>query len=245
MLTKIPNLKFGCGLNNDLTDGDVPDNYIAGIFGLGGNNVSFLNQLGRLANGIFSYCLPLNNKNSYLTFGEAQIKPGIAKSTKLYTRRDVYFVELTGISIDGTRLKINPSVFGFESSNGLVVDSGTPYSRLVSPAFGILIQGLEKHFSKSTNFKRVKDEGFELCYESLNADFNLPSLTLHFRGSNADFVIKGEAVFIKVTGSIFCLAMMRHPTLSIFGSYQQTNHLISYDTKKGLLIFYPEDCSRG
>ncbi|EYU46726.1 hypothetical protein MIMGU_mgv1a026545mg [Erythranthe guttata] len=258
-LAKIENLKFGCGLVNNMHFGEQKNNKIAGIMGLGWEEISFVKQLGPQIKGVFSYCLPVvsdKTPSTYLRFGEdvSHIEK-YSKSTPLYRKNkdNSYYVDLQGISVNKTRLDISPQVFALRNDvrSGCMIDSGMPYSRIVSPAFDLLKMKLEKYFSGFKGLKKIKgDLGLELCYERSKAEKynNLPEVTLHFRG--ADFVMKAEAVFEVVGRSIirlreyFCLGMVRDSRKSIIGSHQQTNHRIVYDTKNKRLVFYPVDCSK-
>ncbi|GER24776.1 eukaryotic aspartyl protease family protein [Striga asiatica] len=264
-LAKIENIKFGCGLENNILYGKLKDNKIVGIMGLGWDDNSFVKQLGPKSKGKFSYCLPRINlgkaPNTYLRFGdEALVQIKLTKSTQLLRikNKDLYYVEMLGISINRAKLNISPQVFAVKNSNsrtGCIFDSGTIYSRIVSPAFEILKQGLEKHFLQSKGLKRIKrDLGLELCYERTKPEGfrNLPEITFHLKGSQADFVLKPEAafeIFIRSsmffeTREFFCLAMLRDRERSTIGAHQQTNQAITYDMEKKKLLFYPEDCSK-
>ncbi|GFP81615.1 aspartic proteinase nepenthesin-1 [Phtheirospermum japonicum] len=264
-LAKIPNIKFGCGLHNDMPYKSlIIGNKIAGIMGLGWNDLSFVKQLGSKINGKFSYCLPLlsgKTSNSYLKFGDdCKCLLKSTKKTPLYRINGTspYFVDLQGISINKTRLKINPNVFAFNNSSGpgCIIDTGTPISRIKTPAFEILKQELEKHISRLKGLKRLSGclGGLELCYERIKPEKgvdSLPEVTFHLRGSKADFVMKTDAVFKffdrdRAVGSRerLCLAMVSDDMMSIIGSRQQVNQMMTYDIKKSLLIFYQRDCAK-
>ncbi|KAL7112641.1 hypothetical protein ACP275_04G015000 [Erythranthe tilingii] len=261
---KIENLRFGCGLLNVIQYDNCRNNKVAGILGLGTEDLSFAKQLSPRIKGRFSYCLPLlstKTPHTYLRFGDDITYPKNFLSTPLHTRNEssTYFLELQGISINRNRLKINPKVFDFKNNNGTlggcIIDSGTPYSRIIAPAFDVLIFELEKYFMKFKDLKKMSGNlGLELCYQRMNnpEGFNkLPSVTFHFRGSQSGFVMKAEAVFEVVERfrplrfrEYFCLAMVRSDTMSIVGSHQQTNQRIIHDVKNKRFVFYPEDCSK-
>ncbi|GFQ03319.1 aspartic proteinase nepenthesin-1 [Phtheirospermum japonicum] len=263
-LAKLENIQFGCGLHNKMQFWDYRNNKIAGIMGLGWEDISFVKQLGYKSKGKFSYCLPVlvsgkKTPNTYLRFGDDIVHNKNTKSTPLYKSKNegFYHVELQGISINGTRLKISPQVFAIKNNNsrsGCIFDTGTHYSRIITPAFQILKLELEKYFSRSKGLKKIQAGlGLELCYERSKAEGfkNLPDITLHFQGSQADFVLKAEAAFevvnqfrlIKIRECV-CLAMMRDDEMSTIGASQQTNHRIMYDTKNKKLVFHQEDCSK-
>ncbi|KAK6141316.1 hypothetical protein DH2020_024952 [Rehmannia glutinosa] len=261
-LAKMENIEFGCGLHNVMKYGDYKSNKIAGIMGLGWDDISLVKQLGPQTKGKFSYCLPVvssgKTPSTYLRFGDDIVHNKNSKSTPLYRRKKKshYYVELQGISLDKTRLNIGPDVFAFKSNNrsGCMIDTGNPYSRIIAPAFDILKLELEKYFSRLKGLKKIKgDLGLELCYERSKAEGfkNLPDITFHLQGSQADFVLKAESAFEVVSRfrligfrEYFCLAMIRDKEMSIIGAHQQTNHRIIHDTKNKQLVFYPEDCSK-
>ncbi|KAK6164763.1 hypothetical protein DH2020_001627 [Rehmannia glutinosa] len=261
-LEKLENIQFGCGLDNEMQYGDYKNNKIAGMIGLGWDDIPFVKQLGLKSKGKFSYCLPVvssgKTPSTFLRFGDDIAHKKNSKSTPLYRRekKSPYYVQLLGISINKTRLNISPKVFAFKNNerSGCMIDSGTHYSRIVTHAFDVLKLELEKYFSRFKGLKKIKGNlGLEICYQRSKPDGfnNLPDITFHLQGSDADFVMKAEAAFEVVGRFIpirlreyFCLAIIRDNVESIIGAYQQTNHMIIHDTKNKKLVFYPEDCSK-
>ncbi|GER26496.1 eukaryotic aspartyl protease family protein [Striga asiatica] len=244
-LAKLENVQFGCGIYNEMQYGKYKDNKIVGIMGLGWGDSSLINQFGTQFKGKFSYCLPviiLSEKtptSTYLTFGDYNYTANnrIAKSTPLYRRqKQFYSVEMQGISIGRTRLKIDPRVFAFKIgtiTSGCITDVGTTYSRIIRPAFEILKKELEKYFSRFKDSKKIKrDIGLDLCYERSKAKGfkDLPEITFHLQGK-ADFVLKPKAAFVVVSEAreFFCLAMVSDYEMSVIGAHQQTNHRIIHD----------------
>ncbi|CAA0832054.1 Eukaryotic aspartyl protease family protein [Striga hermonthica] len=196
----------------------------------------------------------LQANNTYLTFGDYTYTTHrkIAKSTPLYRRqKQFYSVEMQGISIDRTRLKIDPRVLAFKIgsiTSDCITDVGTTYSRIIRPAFEILKKELEKYFSRFKDLKKIKrDIGLDLCYERSKAKGfkDLPDITFHLQGK-ADFVLKPKAAFVVVSEAreFFCLEMASDYEMSIIGAHQHTNHRIIHDVMNKKLVFYPEDCSK-
>lgn len=249
---------FGCGLVNNMSYGESNSNRIAGIVGLGWGDYSFVAQI-KESKGRFSYCLPVvtkaRPKTTYLRLGDDVVQRQRASSTALKRvgSSGSYHVGLQGISINNKRLNISISVFEGRKG-GCIIDSGTPYSRIISPAYLKLRQGLEEHFSRDKNLKMTGGiEGLGLCYDQATPQGfkNLPDITFHFEGSKSDMIIRPEGGFevgkrfkLFKFREYFCLAMMPSTIKSVIGSHQQTNQRIVYDTQEGRLMFYPEDCSR-
>ncbi|KAE8009591.1 hypothetical protein FH972_006019 [Carpinus fangiana] len=68
----IPNIVFGCSFDSSEMQYGEDHNQVNGIFGLGWGIRSFVNQIGSLRHGTFSYCLKLNDDHAldtYLRFG--------------------------------------------------------------------------------------------------------------------------------------------------------------------------------
>ncbi|KZV43071.1 hypothetical protein F511_04463 [Dorcoceras hygrometricum] len=191
--TIIKNVKFGCGLDNKVLYGKYRNNKISGVMGLGWKSYSFLRQIMPQSHGKFSHCFPPLSKNmskTYLRFGSSVIKPPQnAKTTLLYNLRfsQSYYIDVQGISVGKTRLKISQRVFQ-EMHRGQVVpstiDAGIMYSKVVYPAFNVLQTHLENYFSGFSNLRKIEDGlGFELCYERTKPEGynNLPDVTFHMR----------------------------------------------------------------
>lgn len=257
-IRRVAGFVFGCGLVNNMSFG-FKNNRIAGIVGLGWGDYSFLAQI-KESKGRFSYCLPVvtnaRPKTTYLRLGD-DVGQGRQRASSTTLKRvgsnGSYHVGLQGISINKKRLNISSSVFEGRTG-GCIIDSGTPYSRIISPAYLKLRQGLEEHFSRDKNLKMTGGiAGLGLCYDRATPQGfkNLPEITFHFEGPKGDMIIRPEGGFevgkrfkLFKFREYFCLAMMPSTIKSIIGSHQQTNQRIVYDTQQGRLMFYPEDCSR-
>ncbi|KAH6766359.1 hypothetical protein C2S52_017342 [Perilla frutescens var. hirtella] len=247
-------LMFGCGVDNRNNYGNS-SNQIAGIMGLGWGSYSIINQANSVTQGKFSYCLPVVNKYTkkwpitYLKFGTDVIRrPNMNATPLLQIKNQIpYHLILQGISINSKKLNISANEF---SSGSCIIDSGTPFSRLIRPAYLVLEKALRKHFWGRLDLKPYKGpKGFELCYERRKAQGfkNLPRMTLHLQ--KADLSLQPEALFIVMDkiaakGEYFCLAIIPSDVKTVIGSYQQTNQRLIYETKQKQLLFVVEDCSR-
>ncbi|KAL2238942.1 UNVERIFIED_CONTAM: Aspartyl protease 25 [Sesamum indicum] len=247
----LKNLVYGCGIDNRKNYGNN-SNQIAGIMGLGWGSYSIFSQANSLTESRFSYCLPAISKytqkwpNTYLRFGNDAVKQSSSSTTPLLRINDqkVYHVVLQGISVNSKTLNVSDRDFRLrgDGSGGCIIDSGTPFSRLIKPAYVVLEKTLKRYFWGQRNL--------ELCYERKNAQGfkNLPSMTFHLK--NADLVVLPEALFLvmdkisSVKGEYICLAILPSDFISVIGSYQQTNQRLIYNTKQQQLLFSPENCSK-
>ena len=134
-----------------------------------------------------------------------------------HEQRKSYLLELQGISVNRVRLNINASVFSLrrDGTGGCIIDTGTPFSWIVSPACAVLRKSLENYFSRLRNLKKYRGQRkLDLCYERKKAEgFNkLPTITFHLR--NGDLVNGAKGSFLVMDkidsskGEYFCSAMV-------------------------------------
>ncbi|XP_049376760.1 aspartic proteinase CDR1-like [Solanum stenotomum] len=247
----IPNIVFGCGHDN----GGSFTNVTSGIIGLGGGNVSIVNQMHHEIKGKFSYCLiPLellldsSNATSHINFGDNAIVsgPGII-STPIYKKESptFYYLNLKGISIGNKTLEFKSSSIsqpGYDLGN-IVIDSGTT-STYVPDGFYL---NLESLLMRSINATR-KDDPFkrlDLCYASNeNGTIDVPKIVAHF--TNADLELLTSNIFTQVVEGIVCLTIVPGGSnqISILGNLAQANFLIGYDLMANKVSFKPTDCTK-
>ncbi|KAK9691703.1 hypothetical protein RND81_09G213300 [Saponaria officinalis] len=262
----VPSVAFGCALENEnfnFGSNDGPHNIIAGIHGLAPGPRSFLTQLGYQIRNRFSYCLVsfhyyINAAHSFMHFGDyAQISGDddrIVQTISMYNERH-YHLYLNGISVDGVRLSIDPSIFELDPEHfrrGFFIDSGTPITTLARSAYKPLEDAVAEFFRDNYGMHPidVSNDEKDLCYlNDLDHIPNLPSVILHFElhghNEDVDWVLGKDNVFRTFsTEGGFCLAIIDtdDPGPNVFGSYQQADFHILYDVENGLLSFVPERC---
>ncbi|KAL9236672.1 hypothetical protein vseg_011310 [Gypsophila vaccaria] len=261
-LFPVPDVAFGCGLHNenfDFGSNTGPHNVIAGIHGLAPGPRSFLTQLSNIIKGRFSYCLVSSNliniAYSQMYFGDSAEISGddqrIVQTISMYNNGP-YHLYLNEISVDGTKLPIDPSIFEFDPENfdrGFFIDSGTPYTILAKSAYDPLKDAVAQYFSDNYGMHPIETEE-HLCYTNNLSDIpNYPSVILHFElnghHEEIDWTLDRDKVFRTYSshGGI-CLAIIDvdDPGPSLFGAYQQANFHILYDVDNGLLSFVPANC---
>lgn len=221
--------------------------------GQGGD--SFATQLAHLTGNRFSYCMVNvhNLHSSYLKFGSdvviarnAQSTPFVKKPAIRFTN-DHYYLELLDIGINGQRMHIPGEYFHLHADGrgGCLIDSGTPYSFLITPAYRILKHALTVYFQTLGVMPATGAEaGFDVCFRPSSGFDLYPTLELHFRG--ATLRLEKSSVFLTLAESgIFCLTMMGNDERTIIGAAQQENHQFVYDVGRGRLYFAPADCAAG
>ncbi|CAL9023863.1 unnamed protein product [Prunus brigantina] len=256
----VPGVVFGCAYNTrNMNFGRQEDFKVSGLLGLGYAPSSFPVQQNYLTGGVFSHCLTRRRDvQTFLRFGrDIPTPPGGLRVTRLVLFKEVplYHVNLLGISVHGQKLLIDPLVFAIRNqgtAGGCIMDNGSSFTFLITPAFKALVQFLEMYFMRYPRlFKSPgpRSPSFELCYKwstPAPVEVQLPTLTFHFE--NADLEVKPSEAFITAKvdaqgNEAMCLAFLRDDERTLFGSFQQSNYRFIYDLNRRQLKFAPEDCA--
>lgn len=258
----MPNIVFGC---THETDTDYPLGGPVGIFGMNLEPESFISQESNdpITDKRFSYCLvePGSTTPMTLRFGDDITWPPVTKIQETPILRysngfKLYYVNLTGISIDKTGMYFPPGTFDRDpfGYRGFMIDSGAHYSYLPKTAYPIVREGLVNHFEGLhivPTEGRGFNEKFDLCFDlPENADPAnlLPSMTFNFAG--ADMALFYEQVFyVNLQEKQFCLAMFEEETglaPGVLGAFQQVNTQFEFDLRQGgVLRLGTVDCTHG
>ncbi|KAI4350890.1 hypothetical protein L6164_005296 [Bauhinia variegata] len=235
----ISRVPMGCGHDNEgLFVG------AAGLLGLGGGSLSLTSQIKASS---FSYCLVDRDsgKSSTLEFNTA--RPGdsvtapLLKNPKLNT---FYYVKLTGMSVGGQMVPLQPSTFALDSSGrgGIIVDSGTAITRLQTQSYNSLrdaFKRLTQNLRSTTGFAL-----FDTCYDfSSLKSVTVPTVSFHFSdGKSLRLPAKNYLIPVDSTGT-FCFAFApSSSSLSIIGNVQQQGTRVSFDLANSLVGFSPTKC---
>ncbi|KAK9664838.1 hypothetical protein RND81_14G072400 [Saponaria officinalis] len=261
----IHDIIFGCGYDmQDFSEGENPNNKFSGFIGMGYGYYGFMSQTQLMLYGRFSYCLQSvfaqgNSSPMYLRFGNDVLPIEGTQTTRMYQYGDNpgYYLSLLDISVDGQRLHIPPAYFAIKNdgSGGCIIDSGTATSWIVTGAYEVVKQAIQRFIgrnNRSLKEKRTAHEGFEFCYKGYNdpSRLHLPTVTFHFE-NNADFVIDVTEAFIFFNtraGKVFCMGFKKstyrlNNGVTYLGVTQQINKRIIYDTMNSVLHFATTDCS--
>ncbi|OVA04266.1 Peptidase A1 [Macleaya cordata] len=237
-----PKFLFGCGQKNRGLFGRT-----AGLVGLGRDRLSLISQTAKKYGKIFSYCLPATlNSTGYLKFGnekrDMKSKSSIKFTPLLTDSRgpSFYFLDLISISVGGTKLSIQPSVF---ASSGTIIDSGTVISRLPSSAYSVLRSNFRNSMSQYplTQPTRLLDT----CYNLSSYDaVSVPKIALYFRGG-AKLDVTFSGILLGRPEQI-CLAFAGNQDdkdVAIIGNRQQQTFKVLYNVARNKLGFIPGGCS--
>ncbi|KAI5063992.1 hypothetical protein GOP47_0020662 [Adiantum capillus-veneris] len=205
---QVKEFAFGCGYANHGASFTGAD----GILGMGQGPLSLASQLPSHS---FSYCLTslTTSRPSYLLLGDhatdfLQTEKGSqVQVTSILTNKFMptfYYLNLTGMSMDGVHLDISAKTFSLKSngSGGMIVDSGTTITYLQEHGYQVVLRAIQSKLSGQSQ-KVQSMFGLDLCFRSLNESM-LPNLTFHFDGATME--VPSTSLFIQAT-SIYCLAL--------------------------------------
>ncbi|XP_044462096.1 aspartyl protease AED3-like [Mangifera indica] len=240
----IPNYTFGCIAK--ATGSSVPPQ---GLLGLGRGPLSLLSQSQNLYQSTFSYCLPsfksLNFSGS-LRLGPIG-QPKRIKSTPLLKnprRSSLYYVNLMAIRVGRRVVDIPASAFAFDptTGSGTIIDSGTVFTRLVTPAYTAVRDAFRRRVG--LNLTVTSLGGFDTCY---SVPISAPTITLMFPGMNVTLP-QDNLLIHSTAGSMTCLAMAASPdnvnsVVNVIASMQQQNHRYLFDVPNSRLGVAREPCS--
>ncbi|CAI0549017.1 unnamed protein product [Linum tenue] len=235
---------FGC--IQKATGSSVPPQ---GLLGLGRGPLSFLSQTQSLYKSTFSYCLPsfksLNFSGSLRLGPVAQ--PQRIKYTPLLKnprRSSLYYVNLVGIKVGRKVVDIPAGALAFNptTGSGTIIDSGTVFTRLVTPAYTAVRDEFRRRVGRNVTVTSLG--GFDTCY---SAPIVPPTITLQFAGLNVS--LPAENIMIHSTaGSTSCLAMAAAPgnvnsVVNVIANMQQQNHRILFDVPNSRIGVAREQCT--
>ncbi|XP_057981158.1 aspartic proteinase CDR1-like [Malania oleifera] len=239
--TKLRKITVGCGHKNQLM---YDDDNAEGMMGLGRGPISLVSQIHDQIDGKFAYCLGLNNSgtgngnnSSKIIFGRHADVPGAgAVSTSMVSGKfkSSYYAKLEKISVGNETVK---------SKNLVLLDTATLLTFVPRDLHSTLEAAVA---GGASNLTPAEDPYglFNLCYK-VRGEVDLagaPEFTMHFAG--ADVKLSSENMFLKVTDSVACLALVPidGPEI-IYGNLAQANHVVGFDLKKGTVSFKPTDCA--
>ncbi|KAJ9558037.1 hypothetical protein OSB04_012651 [Centaurea solstitialis] len=217
-----------------------------GVLGLGRGPLSLLSQSKSLYKSTFSYCLPSFKSPKFagtLRLGPNG-QPKNVKFTPLLTnprRPSLYYVKLVGIKVGPKLVNIPATAFALNPNNGAgtIIDSGTVFTRLVTPAYTAVRDEFRRRMGRKTAV--VALGGFDTCYK-VPVGKQVPTMSFLFDG--VEMAIKQENFLIYSTaGGITCLAMSASPSLNVIANMQQQNHRILFDLPSSRIGISPEQCS--
>ncbi|XP_021721039.1 aspartic proteinase CDR1-like [Chenopodium quinoa] len=233
----LSNMVFGCGHDNH------DKSHSPGIVGVGNNTASLIRQL---TVSHFSHYVFANGTHirGVAHFGPGAFTSDVGMTTPLLPNDyGLYYLNLTGISVDGTEVNLPDGIFEKSIDKngtevGFIIDSGASYTMLRAEAFDILVSVIMDFMSEQTP---ESTEHFELCYRDIS---DAPEVVFHFNG--LDYMLCDANLWIRHSG-LYCLAMIRlkerEGKVSLLGFHQQRNVHIGYDLENNLLsLIYSGAC---
>ncbi|KAK9106400.1 hypothetical protein Syun_022411 [Stephania yunnanensis] len=218
----------------------------SGVLGLARDPISIVSQLSSTFGRVFSYCLPyLKDSKGYLALGRSTTSSSTAtKYTPIIkdpSQPSRNFIHFIGISIDGRKLPIDPSIL---NSPGTILDTGTPITRLPAKAYTVLRDSFRRLMAAYPLGEKAKT--LDTCYlitEAKLKQIPLPKIVMHFK--DVDVEVHRSGILVK-TRKVFCLAFSAkrdEGTPGIIGNKQQSTYEVVYDLDGEKIGFRPNGCS--
>ncbi|XP_054813516.1 aspartic proteinase CDR1-like [Prosopis cineraria] len=230
-----PNTVFGCGHNNNATDGDSD----TGLVGFGQGALSLVSQMAEVGRR-FSYCFPPMSYQSTtkLRFGdEATISGNGVVSTPLITRHGspYYFLNLEGMTVGDQKVSLTS-----QRNGNMFIDSGTTFTMLPSSFYDQVEASVRKAIGAGELIERNSDK--DLCYKNANSIKNIPNFVVHFKG--ADLSLKPQNFFRFISDNVMCFTMNPTKRLPIYGNLAQIDFEVEHDLDQKKISFAPADCTK-
>jgi hypothetical protein len=247
----IPNYVFGCV---DSVSGSTSNLPRQGLLGLGRGPMALLSQVGKLYNGVFSYCLP--SYKSYYFSGSLRLgsagQPKVVQYTPLLVnphRPSLYYVNVTGLSVGHSPVKVPPGSFGFDMKTGAgtVVDSGTVITRWTTLVYVALREEFRRHVAAPSGY--VSLGAFDTCFNTDEvAVGGVPAVTVHMDGGvNLELTMENTLIHSSAM-PLACLAMAESPrnvnaVVNVIANLQQQNVRVVFDDANSRIGFAHESCN--
>ncbi|KAK9735201.1 hypothetical protein RND81_04G190400 [Saponaria officinalis] len=244
------------------------ENQIAGIFGVSLSSLSFLFQLKAQTNLRFSYCLPpliqLISTECNMYFGDDAVISGDAtrqvQSISMLATNSHYYLSVSGISVNGIRLPIDPAIFQYDEHDnrkGFIIDIGAPNSVLARSAYDHLKAAIVKYLRDAYGWlPRPPGQFMDLCYSIYPGyeQLSYPVVVLHFvspdQSGEVDMVLTKDQLFVDVSlvsgvdhGLCLMVAPTDDPGPTLLGAFQQSNIAFLHDLPSDRLYFVPQQCA--
>ncbi|KAG9450805.1 hypothetical protein H6P81_010770 [Aristolochia fimbriata] len=240
----VPDFAFGCV--ESVSGGSVPPQ---GLLGLGRGPASLVSQTASLYKSTFSYCLP--SFKSYYFSGSLKLGPvgqprGMRTTPLLQNphRSSLYYVNLTGISVNKKPVAVPPGSFAFDPATGAgtIIDSGTVITRFVTPVYA----ALRDAYKSGLNGTISSLGAFDTCFDS-ELNRAAPTVTLHFEGMDLVLPMENTLIHSSAT-SLACLAMAPAPSnvnsvVNVIANLQQQNLRILFDIPNSRVGISRELCN--
>ncbi|KAJ9540791.1 hypothetical protein OSB04_027297 [Centaurea solstitialis] len=159
---------FGCETKET---GDLYSQRADGIIGLGGGDLSIVDQLvdkGVISNS-FSLCYGgMDVGGGAMVLGSVSPPSGTVYSYSDPVRSPYYNVELKELHVAGKKLPLSPSVF--DGKHGTVLDSGTTYAYLPEDAYIAFKRALMKELRSVKHIKGPDPSYMDTCFSGASND---------------------------------------------------------------------------
>ncbi|KAF6148886.1 hypothetical protein GIB67_014257 [Kingdonia uniflora] len=215
------------------------------LVGMACNKHSMFSQLSsKYGMSIFSYCLPTSTSTETFTIGPSESKAYVFTPV-ITDPRDpsLYFLRLTGITVDGIPLKVSP----LQYKTSTIIDSGTIITRLPIRVYEALQEAFVKYMMPK-RYKQVPSYSiFDTCFKANGKSMTIPEVSIIFsRGTRLK--LGADNIVIQVEDGIKCLAFASNGEtngISIIGNRQEETSAVVYDVTNSIIGFAARGITEG
>jgi hypothetical protein len=212
---------------SDNTTSPFENTGVAGLLGLGRDNLSILSQTRRAGDDggfVFSYCLPPRaSSTGYLTIGAALPLSNLT-FTPLRTAADprlssVYVVDLSSISVNGAAVPVPAAAI---SAAAVIIDSGTVITHMPAAAYYPLRDEFRRHMDNYTMQPEGSAGPLDTCYDVTGHDVVMvPPVAFEFGGgARIDADASGILYVAGASGAaVACLAFVPTDSVDLMGHW--------------------------
>jgi hypothetical protein len=238
----VDDVVFGCGL---LSAGDLGG--VSGVIGLGRGPYSLVSQLQAWR---FAYHFApddsVEGTESFIHFGDdaaprttgALSTPLLACTIPAY--KNLYYVGLSGIQIDGQALAIPRGTFDLQpdGTSGVILSITVPVTFLDEAAYNVVRAALVRKIRLPVADGALL--GLDLCYTSQSlAKVKIPAMALVFDGGAVMELETWNYFYLDAVSGLECLAMLPSTAGggSLLGNLIQAGTHMIYDLRGSTLTF--------
>ncbi|KAF6148333.1 hypothetical protein GIB67_025552 [Kingdonia uniflora] len=213
------------------------------LMGMAHNKHSMFSQLSsKYGMSMFSYCLPTSTSTGTFRIGPSASKayvfiPMITDPRDL----SLYFLRLTGITLDGIPLKVSPLLY----KTSTIIDSGTIITHLPIRVYEALQEAFVKNIMSKRNKQAPSYAILDTCFKANCKSMMIPEVSIIFSGG-ARLKLGADNIVIQVEDDIKCLAFASNGAtngISIVGNRQQETSVVVYDITNSRIGFATRGCN--
>eukprot|EP00271_Cylindrocystis_brebissonii_P006838 TRINITY_DN19687_c0_g1_i2.p1 TRINITY_DN19687_c0_g1~~TRINITY_DN19687_c0_g1_i2.p1 ORF type:complete len:524 (-),score=110.06 TRINITY_DN19687_c0_g1_i2:317-1888(-) len=239
---------FGCETRET---GDLYSQKADGIIGLGRGPLSIINQLvlEGATEDVFSLCYGgMEHEGGSMIIGKAEMPTGMEYTAFSHPSLTSYYnVVIEELSIDGTKLALDP--YAFDQGYGVVLDSGTTFTYLPGPVFDAFKEAVTAGTKDLHPVEGPDPKYVDVCFGGASDDVStlpefFPEVSFTFGGGLIYKLDPENYLFQhRKTSGAYCLGFFKNSDPgTLLGGILVRNTLVTYDRTNERVGFLKANC---